>query len=365
VIDCDVHPAYNDLNEIVEYMDPGYRSFMQNAGHGGFELPALPWLNLHGFHRRDAEPEGGGMPGSDLGLMREQALDGRGIEYAVLIAETIIGIGSLPNATLAAAMATGYNRWMTERFLEQDERLKGSLLVAPQDPTAAAAEIRAYAGNPDIVAVLLPSSSTQGYGHPQFDPIYAAADEAGFAVMTHPASEGCGINPSPTPCGYPQYYIEWHTLLCLSSMTHVVSLVCNGTFEKFPNLQFGIIEAGFTWLPSILWRLDSNWKALRAEVPWVKQLPSEIAAEHMFFGTQPMPEPPNGRQLIDQLEAFPAFERMLVYGTDYPHWDADEPELGLRRLPAAWRDAVASENARRVFNLPSSVRIPAAAVEND
>ena len=89
-----------------------------------------------------------------------------------------------------------------------------------------------------------------------------------------------GINPPPTATGYPNYYIEWHVLLVQCAMSHVVSLVCHGVFEKYPGLKMAVIEAGVTWLPTLLWRLDADWKALRSEVPWVKRPPTVAEARH-------------------------------------------------------------------------------------
>jgi predicted TIM-barrel fold metal-dependent hydrolase len=131
-----------------------------------------------------------------------------------------------------------------------------------------------------------------------------------------------------------------------------VSLVCHGVFEKYPGLRVAVLETGTLWLPEVFWRLDANWKALRAEVPWVKRLPSELIREHMIFGSQPLEEPRKLRQLHQVLEAIDGLEDMLVLCTDYPHWDFDAPDLVLARLPASWREKVGSENARRFYGLP-------------
>ena len=162
-----------------------------------------------------------------------------------------------------------------------------------------------------------------------------------------------GINPPPTATGYPLYYIEWHVLLIQSAMSHVVSMLSNGVFEKYAELRLAVIEAGVTWLPSLLWRVDADWKALRSEVPWVKRLPSETVREHVRFTTQPLDEPDSRGKLRQALELVDGLEDMLMFATDYPHWDFDRPDLVSRRLPDSWREKVMGENARAFYGLPT------------
>jgi len=171
----------------------------------------------------------------------------------------------------------------------------------------------------------------------------------------HVGAEGLALNPPPTGTGYPSYYLEWHTLLPTTAMSHLVSLVVNGVFERLPELQVVMIEAGAAWLPPLLWRLDANWKALRSETPWVKRLPSETVSEHLRFTTQPLEQPASGRHLVETLRHVDGMDRMLMFATDYPHWDFDTPRLVERRLPAEWRESVMSENARALYRLPARV----------
>ncbi|MEM7015118.1 MAG: amidohydrolase family protein, partial [Verrucomicrobiota bacterium] len=97
-----------------------------------------------------------------------------------------------------------------------------------------------------------------------------------------------GVNAEASFAMPPTFYYEHHALLCQSAMSHVASLILHGVFEKWPTLQFIIIECGIAWLPPVLWRLDSGWKALRKETPWLKRLPSEYAKDHIRFTTQPL-----------------------------------------------------------------------------
>ena len=129
-------------------------------------------------------------------------------------------------------------------------------------------------------------------------------------------------------------------------MTHVASVIANGIFERYPSMKFIVIECGVAWLPAILWRLDANWRALRKETPWVKRLPSEYAREHIRLSTQPLERPANKQHLWDVLAAMDG-ENVLMYASDYPHWDFDAPDQLPR--PKEWLTKIMDTNARLVY----------------
>ena len=191
------------------------------------------------------------------------------------------------------------------------------------------------------------------YGQRFFHPIYDAAQEVGLPVAIHPGSEGVGVSGSPTAAGYPTSYIEWHTGLVGSYIAHLVSLVTEGVFAKFPSLKFVLIEGGVSWLPGLLWRLDKNWKALRQTVPWLDRLPSEVVAQHICLTSQPIEEPEHREHLRQILGMFPA-AAMLMFSTDFPHWDGDTPEFVARWLPKDLLTSVMSETARELYGLPEA-----------
>lgn len=355
MIDCDVHQNFNQLRDLLPWVDPPFRPYLEHGGYNGYQLPNYPWVHPGGFMMGDAVPAAGGVPGSDYETLREQLLDRHDVEYAVLTGEDILNVSAMAHPELAAALATAYNRWLLAEWLPRDERLKGSLVVATQDARRAAEEIRTHGAAEDIVQVIVACGARAGYGDARYLPIFEAAVEMGLPVALHVGGEGLGANPPPTGAGYPAYYLEWHTLLPTVAMTHVVSLICQGAFERLPELRIVLVESGVAWLPSLLWRLDANWKALRAETPWVRCLPSETVREHVRFTTQPLEQPLHGDDLRTLLEMIDGLADTLMFATDYPHWDVDTPGLVARRLPAEWRERVMAENARALYRLPSKI----------
>ena len=108
---------------------------------------------------------------------------------------------------------------------------------------------------------------------------------------------------------------------------------------------------GIFWLPHIMWRFDKNWKALRMTVPWLDRPPSEVVYDHILLTTQPIEEPDNRQHLHQILEMFPA-ARMLMFATDFPHWDGDTPDFSMRMLPDSLQSAVMWETASNLYKLP-------------
>ena len=346
IIDSDVHNTYNDESEITRYLPAYYRQTkpaIQMPGRAGFRSPI-------GVLREDAVPDEGGKPGSSLAKMREQLLDAYSLNYAVLTTGGCISVSVHADADYAAAVARAANEWLAEKWLDADARLLGSVVVAHNNPLEAAKEIRRVGAHPKIVQVIMSSASRTPLGDRMFWPIYEAACEMGLAVAIHPGEESTGI-ANTFSCGFPASYFEWHTNLSQNYMGQLTSLICRGVFNQFPSLRFVCLEGGIGWLPHLMWRLDKNWKALRATTPWLERPPSEYLVEHVRLSTQPIEEPARRAHLLQIFEMACA-ERTVIFSSDYPHWDGDCPVQGLPKLPKPMRDRIMYQNAQELYGLP-------------
>jgi len=194
------------------------------------------------------------------------------------------------------------------------------------------------------------AASRAPYGQRQYHPIYEAAQELGLPVAMHPGTEGVGTAWPPTPVGYPSRYLEWHNILPLGFMAQVNSLVTEGVFEKFSGLRMVVVEGGLAWLPHLMWRMDKNYKALRDTAPWLRQLPSDYVKQHLVLTTQPIEEPEKPEHLAQIFDMMGA-ERTVMFSSDYPHWDNDNPAVLFRRLDRALRARILAGTAAELYGL--------------
>ncbi len=341
IIDTDIHETFTSLQELVPYLKEPWRGLIERKAWTGMPAPLAYWAS-HGVMRADSFPDEDKPAGSSYELLKEQVLDLYPIEYGILTGQFVPGV--MPGQfEFATALATAYNDWLLEHWLGHDKRLLSSMHVAPQDPQAAAREIDRVGDHPQVIQVMLPIGKW-AYGNPFYHPIFEAAQRHNLVVAMHHHGEVHGA------LGQERYYIEWHVNVPQGAMAMMTSLVCNGIFEKFPNLKFAILESGYSWLPHVMWRLDQNYKSLHQEIPWVKSLPSKHIRERVKFSTQPTEDfsAANWLRLMDMLES----DRMFVFATDYPHWDFDSPDAAIPRdLPVEIRRRIFYENACELYGL--------------
>lgn len=219
----------------------------------------------------------------------------------------------------------------------------GALVVAPQDPEQAAREIRRRGGHPGMVQVMMVSTRTR-MGNRVYNPIYEAAQEMGLPVAWHPGGESAGINGPLTAVGVSSSFVEAHSSLPQVAQAQLISVICEGTLERFPELGFAIVEGGVAWLPHVIWRLDREWRSVRDDVPWLKRPPSEYIRDRVRVSTQPIEEPQDRGRLVDLINTIDG-EDLLMYASDYPHWDFDNPDVVLRRFSKEARKKITLTNA--------------------
>lgn len=328
VADCDIHPQFRKREEILPFLPKQWQEYLLQ--YGGLYRQALSDTLSHPriapeVSRNDAWPPEG-PPGSDLEFMRAQHLDANNVAYGMLMPLNR-GPANQRNLDFGAALARAVNDWQLEYWLTKDARLRGSIVIAHDDPAAAIAEIESRANDKRFVQVMLPPHSLEPLGRRRYWPIYAKAAECGLPLALHVS----GVNGyASTGSGHPSFYIEEHQTNVRGMQSVITSMVLEGVFERFPGLKVVLVEGGIAWAPALKWRLDKHWRAFRNETPQVKRPPSEYVREHFWFTTQPLDEPPRDSDLANVFEDI-GHDRVM-FSTDYPHWDFDDPRFVLSKL---------------------------------
>jgi uncharacterized protein len=341
LIDCDVHTQLPSQEHLKRHLARRWHRLLDQLPRAG--LPEMGLRPAPDFYRQDAFPPTG-PPGSDFELMREQLLDHFGVGRAILAPFEIVLFPQ--QGELSSALLSALNDSTEQDWLARDDRLYGAITVPFEDGVGAAREIERRASNPRFVSVLITVATREPLGDAKYWPVFEAAEAHGLPVAVHVAgwsgTEGCS--------GWPIYHAERHGTWPQAFAAQIVSLVSTGVFSRFPRLQIVLEEAGIAWVAPLMWRLDRAWEAMRDEIPQLDRAPSEIIREHFWFTTQPLDEPDHRPQLAQMLDHLAMDERIL-FASDYPHWDFDDPT---RVLPASVvgpqrREMIMAGNALRAF----------------
>ncbi|MGE3271272.1 MAG: amidohydrolase family protein [Chloroflexota bacterium] len=344
MIDCDFHNEIDSIKDLYPYLSQRWRDHIDTFGLHG---PSGGYYPRFMDHREDAIPPSGRRAGSEVAFSRSDFLDPYNVAHAMLIPLT--PAARQLNLDLGAALATAVNDWQVAEWLDPEPRLRASIAISPEDPIAAAREVERCAKDKRFVQVFVPGRTHEPLGRRKYWPIYEAAAKHGLHIMSHAfGSYGYPI----TGAGSPSFYLEEHVGPAQAVQANVISLITEGVFDAFPGLKFVSVENGFGWVPSLMWRMDASYKLLKDEVPHLKKMPSEYFPDHIYLTTQPVEEPHKPQQFAEMLDHFGAMRKNILFASDYPHWDSDDPDFALPGgLPDDIVQAIQMDNAKALYNL--------------
>ncbi len=241
------------------------------------------------------------------------------------------------------------NRYFLETWTGLDARYRNCISVSPYDIPAAVDEVEALADEPGVAGVFIPHAAV-ALGRSAYDPLYEAAERHGLPIVLHPTGAEGNLYDAPRVAGgLPATYPERHALLLQPGQAILASMIFGGVFERFPKLMLVLSEYGLTWAGPMAWRMDRAWELGDTSLAGLSIAPSETIATNVRFTTQPLDEPPKPRNLWDMLDMASA-ANTVMFSSDYPHWDTDDPRLIMRsRVPAHLRRAIGQDTALACF----------------
>jgi predicted TIM-barrel fold metal-dependent hydrolase len=357
IIDADVHPSMNPVvPAVLKHMPKRWQDYVRQVGpmHGGSSGGERPRHREYAS-RWDAEPPEGGAPGSSPQFAAQQLLDKYDMSGAILNdigGFRMAGAGRQP-AELSIAFCRAINESRRENWLAVDPRWYAAINLPYELPEAGAAEIRHCKEEMGEYGdrwktVLMAPDNLRPAGHPSYWPIYEACEHYDLPVGFHVLA-----SHRITPSGPANYYFEEHCDFAGFNFPVVSSFVYEGVFDRFPKLKIVMVELGWSWAVPLAWRLDHAFRVMGNEVSHLQRLPSEYIRDHFWYTTQPMEEPEKDEWFDEVLEVYEAsgMGDKVLFSSDYPHWDFDEPDLFIGNRDEAQCRRLLGENARDLYHI--------------
>lgn len=249
-----------------------------------------------------------------------------------------------------------HNRWLKDWCDEAPERRAGIGLIHLNDIDDAIEDVKwiAEAGLRGGVLLPIPPDDMKHLKPlyaPEYDRLWAVIQDCDLVMNTH---SGAG---SPDYGPYPAAHPFWIMEVPFFSQRGFTQLIWGGVFERFPDLEFILTEAGCAWVPALLERMDGIHMGIQAgmmgemdysQVDSLKQPPSFYAKRNCYFGASF----PGKREIDGRHEV--GIERIL-WGSDYPHYEGCFPysrqamQLAFCDLPEAEVRMMLGENAARLY----------------
>lgn len=244
------------------------------------------------------------------------------------------------------ALVNAHNRGM-RHFCEVDERLLPVCYV-PLADFALAARVAAAEVAAGAAALMVASScpATHSPSHVELDRVWAIAQDAGVPVVMHVGGGGELLSPRYFDNGLPpvpdfhggaeNFRSIDYMAIGNPPMQTMATLLFDGVLDRFPELRWGIIEQGASWLPGWMRNLDAAWTAFSRNEERLRALsapPSEIVRRQVRV--TPYPHEDAGWIIANSAP------EICLFSSDYPHVEGGRNPL--KRFDGSLRDRTDDE----------------------
>ena len=291
------------------------------------------------------------MSGGDWQNMdkRVKFLDAEGLDYQVLFPTLgLLWEGEVQDPGLAAALCRAYNTWAFEVCSGHLDRLFPAAHISLRDSALAVQEIQRVAklGAHTIMVGSAPVGG-KSFGHEDYDPIWAAAEDVNVAVTIHPAGNKEYLGSA--------WYKNRNPGFMFISMGNIQdprmslsTMVYDGVFERFPKLRAATVESMGSWVGEWIERFDYRYQYM-GHTSQMKRPIREYFARNIWINADP------SEKLFPLIVQFVGDEKFFV-GSDYPHAEGFTKPIETMRgllseLPASSLDKILGANAAAFYGI--------------
>jgi len=307
------------------------------------------------FTRPDIPYMEGCPPASYDTAARVELLDEWGVDAGVVFPTIGILYDKPEDPQLAMAYARAYNNWQWDFASPALDRILPVAQIPLYDIDLALEELRRCI-NLGFKGMFLAPEPVGGKrpSHPDFDPLWQELVDADLPICVHLIVRFerhvnlSGTNwwdPTKEPMNNVFSFAMGGTMQLIPT---TAALICDGLFDRFPELKVTIVESGAGYAGYLMDRLDEKFDRFGKMAP-LKRKPSEYMRENFWFVMDP-----SERSIDAQCDLLG--EEHFLWGSDYPHIDShadamQEVHRALAPMSEHRRNLVLGGNAKRLFNL--------------
>ncbi len=97
--------------------------------------------------------------------LARRSMDAMGLDYQIVFPTPMLTLGMHPQDDVEVALSGAYNRWLAERILPEDERLKGLLYLPFNTPEACIELVKKYADDKNVIGFTVCSTRNKPVHH--------------------------------------------------------------------------------------------------------------------------------------------------------------------------------------------------------
>lgn len=293
-----------------------FGSVLMNVGRLGI---AGHRLDQPETHERMARGYEGLNPGvyDPAARLHEQTRDG--VVGEVMYPSVNMAAFAYPERDVVQAVFRRHNDWMREYCSHAPERLVGIACLPLPDIDAALQELQ-RAAKMGFRGAAIPCSAPpdKPYSHPDYEPFWAAAEEAGMPLAMHIFCGSTSDMGLPAHWGGPGTSVVGYTMAHGAIVASMAQLICSGVAARHPKLRFVCAEFETGWLAHVLRRLDHAAYRVREQVSRDLTMEPSAYFRRQFYAT--FEDDDMGVITRHQIGV-----DNLIWGNDYPHHDSIWP----------------------------------------
>ena len=220
--------------------------------------------------------------------------------------------------------------------------------ISLRHPAAAVEELKQLAkdGLRGVFVGALPIAG-KSFGHADFDPIWATAQDLGMAVGLHLVVHKKYIG-NEWYCDRDPGFMFLSMNVIQDPRMALTTMVYDGVFERFPRLRVATIESASGWVAEWLDRLDYRFSYM-GHTTQMKRPASEYFERNIWISADPT------ERTLPYMVELVGDDKFFV-GSDYPHAEGfTEPvkktRASLSRLPESSVNKILGENAAKFFGI--------------